>query len=258
MGGRRVALDRSTSWIARGLIRSALAMPYPQRVRFVGRAMTHLLGPIAGFNGRIRNNFALAMPELPEADVRRLCRGVIDNMGRTFIENYSHREFFALCADLPLTGPGWAAIEAAKKAERPVVFAISTDRRNTCIETLGGCFVVKRFSRSFVELSGNSIAIMSDQHMREGAPLRFFGLPAATATSAARLAIKYDALLIPAYGVRSTDGLHFDLVFEPPVHMGDPEVMTQALNDSLEAMIRKHPEQWMWTHRRWKLATDGA
>ena len=33
---------------------------------------------------------------------------------------------------------------------------------------------------------------------------------------------------------------------------GSPEAMTQALNDSLEALVRRHPEQWLWIHRRWK------
>jgi KDO2-lipid IV(A) lauroyltransferase len=78
--------------------------------------------------------------------------------------------------------------------------------------------------------------------------------PGPTATSAARLAIKYGADLIRVYGVRRPDGLSFALVFENPVPADEPEVMTQSLNDSLEAMVRKHPEQWMWTHRRWKHA----
>ena len=47
--------------------------------------------------------------------------------------------------------------------------AISTDRRNTCIETLGGCFVVKRFSRSFVELSGNGTQLCLTMYRQIGA-----------------------------------------------------------------------------------------
>lgn len=33
--------------------------------------------------------------------------------------------------------------------------------------------------------------------------------------------------------------------------------MTQALNDQLEAMIRKHMDQWLWIHRRWKDVKGG-
>ena len=44
----------------------------------------------------------------------------------------------------------------------------------------------------------------------------------------------------------------FDLVIEPPVPHSDPLTMTQALNASLEAQVRAHPEQWLWIHNRWK------
>jgi KDO2-lipid IV(A) lauroyltransferase len=88
--------------------------------------------------------------------------------------------------------------------------------------------------------------------MHHGAELSFFGHAALTALSAAELALRYDALLVPTYGIRQPDGLGFEVVVEPPVPPGTPEAMTQALNDSLEALVRRHPEQWFWIHRRWK------
>jgi KDO2-lipid IV(A) lauroyltransferase len=80
----------------------------------------------------------------------------------------------------------------------------------------------------------------------------FFGKPAATALSAAELSLKYDAPLIPIYGVRQPNGLDFKIIVEEPVPPSDAVTMTQALNDSLEALVREHPEQWLWMHRRWK------
>ncbi|MDE3120851.1 MAG: lauroyl acyltransferase, partial [Paracoccaceae bacterium] len=56
------------------------------------------------------------------------------------------------------------------------------------------------------------------------------------------------------YGIRRPDGLSFDIVIEAPIPHGTPQEMTQALNDSLEALVRRHPEQWFWIHRRWKAA----
>jgi KDO2-lipid IV(A) lauroyltransferase len=288
MIGRSSLSDRFLSWIALGLLRVALRMPYMLRIRFVGWTISRVFGPLAGLNKRIRKNLALVMPELSEAEVRRLCLAVTNNMGRTFIESYSHGEFLRLCADLPPEGPGWEVVVAARKANKPVVFftghlgnyaapratLLSRDYpvgvlyrplsnrffepfHRAAIEKLGPTFA--RGSAGLGEMvrhlkQGNSIAFTADQHVYEGASLRFFGLPAATATSAARLAIKYEAILVPVYGIRRPDGFRFDLVFETPVPPCEPEAMTQALNDSLEAMIRKHPEQWMWTHRRWKLA----
>jgi KDO2-lipid IV(A) lauroyltransferase len=100
--------------------------------------------------------------------------------------------------------------------------------------------------------SGGMLGMLIDQHMGHGAPLTFFGKTALTALSAADLALKYDALLVPTYGIRGPDGLSFTIVVEAPIPAGTPEAMTQALNDSLEALVRRHMDQWFWIHRRWK------
>jgi KDO2-lipid IV(A) lauroyltransferase len=99
---------------------------------------------------------------------------------------------------------------------------------------------------------GGTIALLMDQHVRNGAPLTFFGLPAKTALSAADMALKYNALLVPCYGIRQADGLSFKIALEAPIPIGTPEEMTQALNDSLEARVRENMDQWLWIHRRWK------
>jgi KDO2-lipid IV(A) lauroyltransferase len=72
-----------------------------------------------------------------------------------------------------------------------------------------------------------------------------------TSTAAAEWALKYDALLVPAYGIRQPDGIAFEVFVDAPVDHGDPSAMTQALNDSLERQVRERPGQWFWMHRRW-------
>jgi KDO2-lipid IV(A) lauroyltransferase len=99
---------------------------------------------------------------------------------------------------------------------------------------------------------GGMLGLLIDQHMSHGARLSFFGHDAMTALSAAEMAIKYDALLIPIYAIRLENGLDFRIVVESPIPRGTPEAMTQALNDSLEALVRQHLDQWLWIHRRWK------
>jgi KDO2-lipid IV(A) lauroyltransferase len=46
--------------------------------------------------------------------------------------------------------------------------------------------------------------------------------------------------------------LSFQIIVEAPIPHGTPEAMTQALNDSLEAIVRQNIDQWFWIHRRWK------
>ena len=82
------------------------------------------------------------------------------------------------------------------------------------------------------------------------------GEPALTALSAAELALKFDALVVPVYGIRRPD-LGFDLIVGQEIPKGNAEEMTQALNDDLEAQVRAHPEQWIWMHRRWRPAPEG-
>jgi KDO2-lipid IV(A) lauroyltransferase len=88
--------------------------------------------------------------------------------------------------------------------------------------------------------------------MSHGPALPFFGKPAPTALSAAEMALKYDAALVPIYGIRQPDGLSFEIRVEDPIPHTDPETMTRALNASLEALVRDHMDQWFWIHRRWK------
>jgi KDO2-lipid IV(A) lauroyltransferase len=103
---------------------------------------------------------------------------------------------------------------------------------------------------------GGQLVLLFDQHVFGAPKLDFLGKPANTALSAAELALRYDALLIPFYGIRQADGVSFDAVLEAPIPHSDATTMTQALNDSLAARVKAHPEQWFWVHRRWRPNED--
>ena len=94
--------------------------------------------------------------------------------------------------------------------------------------------------------------MLIDQHMDDGAALKFFGQTAYTALSAAQMALKYDAELVPFYAIRQANGPPFRIILEAPITRGSAEAMTQALNDSLEARVRADMGQWLWSHKRWK------
>jgi KDO2-lipid IV(A) lauroyltransferase len=100
---------------------------------------------------------------------------------------------------------------------------------------------------------GGMLGLLFDQRIAQGEPLDFLGHPALTALSAAEMALKYDALLVPVYGIRQADGLSFEFVTEEPIPHTDARQMMQVATDSLAARIRINPEQYFWIHRRWKL-----
>lgn len=270
-----------------GLIGVMRLLPYRQRIAFGGWAVGHLVAPVAGWRGRVRQNLALIWPDLPGAEVDRLVAAVCDNAGRTLAELYSPRSFKARVKDAPVTGAGLQVLVEARARGQGVILVsghfgnhdiaravlagrgiavagLYKPQRNPFVEkhfraTIGAISepIFARGRKGLADLvkhlkAGGMLGILIDQHMRQGAALTFLGHRAMTATSAAELALKYDCLLVPVYGIRQADGLSFELVVEAPIAPTTPEAMTQAVNDSLSAMVRAHPEQWFWIHRRWK------
>ena len=87
----------------------------------------------------------------------------------------------------------------------------------------------------------------------------FFGIPAKTPTGASSLALRSGAVIVLHAFVRQPNGT-FRLVFErigsfqTTKKPTDEEVYQVSLkvNQDMEAMIRRYPEQWAWFHRRWR------
>jgi KDO2-lipid IV(A) lauroyltransferase len=268
-------------------IQALLRLPYAWRVPLSGWLFAQVAGPLAGYRRRVRENLARALPGLPAAEVRRLTRAVPDNIGRSLIEIYSGAEFAARAPHWQVGGPGLAPLEAAHRAGQPVILVnahfgnfdavrsaligrgirlgalyrpMEDERFNAhYVAALSGIGLplFRRGREGMAEMvrflrGGGVLMMLIDQHMGHGEPLTFFGHRALTATSAAKLALKHDALLVPAYGIRAANGLDFRVQVEPPVPHGDPAAMTQALNDNLEAVVRQNLAQWFWSHRRWK------
>lgn len=81
--------------------------------------------------------------------------------------------------------------------------------------------------------------------------MSFMGKRAYTSLSIADLALKLDAVIVPAYAVRQPD-LSYEVHIEEPIAHSTAFQMTQEINNSLDRRVRKNPEQWLWIHRRWK------
>ena len=110
-------------------------------------------------------------------------------------------------------------------------------------------------------LAGGAILVyVLDQHAsgREGIPVDFLGYSASTFKSLAVLALNTGAPVVPACSWREPDGTHV-LRFEEPLPLIECDDTgeairrnTQSYNAALERMLLRHPEQWIWMHRRWK------
>lgn len=82
----------------------------------------------------------------------------------------------------------------------------------------------------------------------------FMGKLANTVTSAADIAIKLDALVVPYFGTRRADGLSFDVDIQSPIKHTAPTQMMQDITDRLTDKVTENPDQWFCFHRRWKNA----
>ena len=278
---------RVENWISRSVLSVLMAMPYKRRVRTMGWIFTHLLAPVAGWRRRIRDNLALARPDLGSEEVERIVRAVPVNIGRTLIEIYSGKEFVDQVKDTPLTGPGAAALDELHKDGIPLVLLTghlgNYDVLRAMLYARGyplGALYKPMSNPAFNEhyltaiaaigeplfptnregigglirhlKDGKAVGIVADVASRKAPLLSFFDQPAHTPLSAAEWSVKYGAHMIPIFGLRNPDGFTFTIHVCEEIPPGDPEEMMQTYNNVLEAIVRENMDQWYWSHRRWK------
>ena len=106
---------------------------------------------------------------------------------------------------------------------------------------------------------GFSIGIMVDQSpRRNGVPARFFEQPCWATIGPVMLALRGRVPVHAVSMVRDPDG-RYTIEFTPEIPMArtrnlreDLVENVQRCQDAIEAIVRKHPGQWLWLHRRWK------
>jgi KDO2-lipid IV(A) lauroyltransferase len=131
---------------------------------------------------------------------------------------------------------------------------IRTRTGNTVIHRQGA---VRRMLR---DLAGNrGIAVLIDQHLisPDAVYVDFFRRPAATTSALAALALRTGAPVIPVFALPLPRG-RYRFVYEHPVdppRADTPDAVrefTQRCTDVLEMYVRRHPDLWLWMHRRWR------
>jgi KDO2-lipid IV(A) lauroyltransferase len=107
--------------------------------------------------------------------------------------------------------------------------------------------------------SGHGVGVLIDQHMitRDAVAVDFFDRPAATTSAVAALALRTGAPVVPLFALPLPGG-RYRMIYEHPVEppqAGDEDALrdfTQRCTDVLEMYVRRHPDLWLWMHRRWR------
>ena len=258
--------------------------------RFSGNLMT-ILGPMFRSNKIIISNLTKAFPKLSLQEKKNLSKKMWFNYGRIlaeymYIKYFREKEKFSNL----ITIENQNILEKIKKESKPVIFisghfnnfelmAMQIDKAGIDLSTiyrpLNNIFLnplMERIRKKYIckkqikkgiagtkELlqnfkNGSSIALMIDQRVTEGVMCDFFGQKARTTTIPAQFVKKFNAKIVPVY-IQRFDNNKFKLEFNNIIEFKSDETLdaiTLKLNKILEEMILKNPDQWIWTHNRWK------
>jgi KDO2-lipid IV(A) lauroyltransferase len=132
-------------------------------------------------------------------------------------------------------------------------------------ERTGQTIIAKKddFDRLSATLKGGGkVATLGDQDAGDrGVFIDFFGRPASAHKAVALMALEFNAKMIVIGIPRVRDGVrwHYHIacedVIDPNEYATDPnavKAITQRYHDALARLVRRHPEQYFWLHRRWK------
>lgn len=254
--------------------------------------------------GRLRRagerNLSLALPGIPPADRLKILRCVYLNLGRQLVEfcrmpyytrentqrsvRYEGLEHY-LAAEalgrgvLILTGHlgAWELSSFYHSLMgHPMGMVIrrldnrKLDEYVNGIRCMHGNRVLHKddFARGLLKAmhEGSAVGILMDTNMTppQGEFVKFFGIPACTASGLSRVALKTGAAVLPGFMLWEAAERKYVLHFGSQLHFtetGNTELdvlaATQQCNDVLESWIRRYPEQWLWIHRRWKTRPPG-
>lgn len=281
----RHALEGVFLWLAYWLFR---LMPM-EAASAIGGFIGRRLAPLSSAHKIAQRNLARAMPELTEAERKDILRRMWDNLGRV-IGEYPHLSNPRLTRHIILHGgelitdvrdrklnvafisghfgnweitPRIAAEHGLplmllyRPANNPAAEAII--RRIRLAYHTGMVAKGTESARRLVRAirAGKPIGALVDQKMNDGIPVPFFGRPAMTSPSIAKVMLTYGLTVLPVY-VRRLRGVNFEVTVNPPLvfaktgnHEADVSSATLQMNQLLEEWIRRDPAQWFWIHNRW-------
>lgn len=252
----------------------------------VAATLSRPLTPL--FRQRALRNLRLAMPDLSEADHRRIVAGMADHLTRVAIE-YLHLPELRDTPDR-VTIQGIEHLERARAAGRGAVlvtghFGNWEAVRVACARIRWPpAILYRKFNNTLVDAEaqrrigalnapifhkgkrgtlgmlrhirqGGAAMILCDQRFGGAPEIPFFGIPAKTSLAPAEIALEYGAALIPVRGIRCGKSSRFTVTIDAPLDLHSPGMNTLSamaeINTRLEHWIRADPEQYFWLHNRW-------
>jgi len=245
-------------------------------------------------------NLQLAFPEMPERERRRIVRGVFTSLGRLLAEVSRFPRYTAenVCQVAVYDGlenfleaerrgkgvlfltahlGGWEVGSFAHSLYGHKLHIVIRPLDNPYLDalvrryrTLHGntTFDKQDFARGLLGAmkAGETVGILMDTNMTppQGVFVDYFGHLACTASGVARVALRTDAAVVPAFSIWDKRLGKYRIRFDPMLELArtgddaaDVEANTAKFTKAIEGYVRRYPEQWLWVHRRWKTRPEG-
>ena len=250
-----------------------------------------ILGPIFRSNTVSYSNLSKAFPDLDHFEKEKIIKKMWNNYGKILAE-YMFIKKFRTSKNFSnkIIVDNQNELELIKKDSKPVIFIsghfnnfelmamhleksginlaaiyrpLNNKFLNPLMENIRKKYIcnkqIKKGISGTKELvknfkNGTSVALMIDQRVSEGIYSDFFNQKALTTTIPAQFAKKFNAKIVPIY-IERLENNEFKLKIYKAIEFADHETLesiTLSLNKILEKMVIKNPDQWIWTHNRWK------
>ena len=256
----------------------------------IGGKLFEIIGPIFRSKKLIESNIKKALPNINSEDLKKTIRLMWNNYGRIFAEYIFIKSFRNGKLNSRISIEGQDILEEIKRLNQQVVFisghfsnfelmAMHLEKvgikltaiyrplnnifLNIIMENIRKKYICKNQIKKGIggmkkiinlKKQNYSTALMIDQRVSEGIRSNFFNNPALTTTIPAQLVKKFKIPVVPIY-IERVNNLNFKITVSKPIHFADGdsiEKVTDDLNKVLETMILNKPEQWIWSHNRWK------
>ena len=248
------------------------------------------IGPLFRSKKTIESNIKKAIPNINSIDINIITQLMWNNYGRVFAEYMFIKDFRSGKLSSKIKIDGQEILEEIKMSNKQVIFisghlsnfelmAMHLEKSgiklsaiyrplnniflNVMMERIRKKYICKNQIKKGIgglkqlirlKKENFSTALMIDQRVSEGILSNFFNNEALTTTIPAQLVKKFNIPIIPIYIERIKD-LDFKITINEPINFTKEttvQKITDELNRILEKMILKKPEQWIWSHNRWK------